>query len=290
MRFTRRGAFLAASAAMLLPCAGLARGDALSRLLPEIEQRLGARLGAYILDTGSNRLWRHRADERFPMCSTFKALASGAILARVDAGQEQLDRRVVIAPGDIVTYSPVTEKRVGGAGMTLAEICVAAVTQSDNTAGNILIDSLGGPGGITDFARGLGDAVTRLDRRETALNEARPGDPRDTTSPAAMAANLQALVLGERLSPASRKLFAEWLVANRTGDAKLRAGLPKSWRVGDKTGGGDFGTMNDIALIWPSASKPVIASIYMTETKASFDTRNAAFAEIGRALAASLGS
>ncbi|WP_428246487.1 class A beta-lactamase [Ferrovibrio sp.] len=288
MSFTRRGAFIAASAAILLPRRGLARGDALAKLLPEIEQRLGARFGAYLLDTQSNRLWQHRANERFPMCSTFKALACGAILARVDAGQEKLDRRIVISREDIVSYSPVTETRIGGTGMTLAEVCIAAVTQSDNTAGNILIDSLGGPGGVTDFARGLGDAVTRLDRRETALNEAKPGDPRDTTSPAAMAASLQALALGDRLSPVSRVQFVEWLVANRTGDAKLRAGLPKSWRIGDKTGGGDFGTMNDIALIWPPGSKPVIASLYMTETKASFDVRNAAFAEIGRALAASL--
>lgn len=293
---TRRGfsamvGFLLAGGAIMRPGivqAALGSGEDLAGKLVEVERRLGARLGAAILDTESGRRWSHRADERFPLCSTFKAIACGAVLAKVDAGREDLERRIRFEAADVVTYSPVTQDRVGGAGMTLAEICEAAMTRSDNTAGNIILDSLGGPSGVTEFARSLGDDVTRLDRRETDLNEATPGDPRDTTSPAAMVANLESLVLGDILSPPSRDRLTAWLVSNKTGDAKLRAGLPKDWRIGDKTGGGDYGTMNDVAVIWPPNRKPTIVSIYMTETKASFDDRNAAIAEIGRTLKTAL--
>nr|WP_247881146.1 class A beta-lactamase [Skermanella sp. TT6] len=298
MTVTRRGfsamvgSLLAGGAIMrpgIVPAAAGSGGD-LAGKLAEVERRLGARLGAAILDTESGRRWSHRADERFPLCSTFKAIACGAVLAKADAGREDLERRIRFEAADVVTYSPVTQDRVGGAGMTLAEICEAAMTRSDNTAGNIILDSLGGPSGVTEFARSLGDDVTRLDRRETDLNEATPGDPRDTTSPAAMVANLESLVLGNVLSPPSRDRLTAWLVSNKTGDAKLRAGLPKDWRIGDKTGGGDHGTMNDVAVIWPPNRKPTIVSIYMTETKASFDDRNAAIAEIGRALKIALGA
>ena len=298
MTVTRRGfsamvgSLLAGGAIMrpgIVPAAPGSGGD-LAGKLAEVERRLGARLGAAILDTESGRRWSHRADERFSLCSTFKAIACGAVLAKADAGREDLERRIRFEAADVVTYSPVTQDRIGGAGMTLAEICEAAMTRSDNTAGNIILDSLGGPSGVTEFARSLGDDVTRLDRRETDLNEATPGDPRDTTSPAAMVANLESLVLGNVLSPPSRDRLTAWLVSNKTGDAKLRAGLPKDWRIGDKTGGGDHGTMNDVAVIWPPNRKPTIVSIYMTETKASFDDRNAAIAEIGWALKIALGA
>jgi beta-lactamase class A len=262
--------------------------DALARTLADVERKLAARLGAVVLDTHSGRTWTQRAGERFPLCSTFKAIAAGAVLARVDAGTESLDRRIRFETADVVTYSPVTKDRAGGEGMTLAELCEAAITLSDNTAGNMILKSIGGPPGFTDFVRSLGDTVTRLDRWETELNEAQPGDPRDTTMPQAMAGNLQALVLGSTLSSASRDRLAAWLVANKTGNAKLRAGLPKEWRIGDKTGAGNFGTMNDVAVIWPPGRRPVIVSIYMTETKASFDDRNAGIAEIARSLRVAL--
>ncbi|HWK45586.1 MAG TPA: class A beta-lactamase [Stellaceae bacterium] len=263
-------------------------GDALIGKLAEIEKAVGARLGVAVLDTETGRRWSHRSTERFPLCSTFKVIACGAVLARVDAGREDLTRRIRFEAGEVVTYSPVTKGRVGGDGMTLAEVCEAALTQSDNTAGNMILKSLGGPSGVTDFARALGDRMTRLDRWETELNEATPGDPRDTTTPAAMVANLRSLVVEGGLSPRSRDQLATWLVSNKTGDAKLRAGLPRDWRIGDKTGGGDYGTMNDVAVIWPPRRKPVIVSVYMTETKASFDDRNAAIAAIGRAVKAAL--
>ncbi|WP_062208280.1 class A beta-lactamase [Aureimonas sp. AU12] len=274
-----------------LPRAAAAQADepeAFSHLTERIETRLGARLGVFALDTGSGRRWEHRANERFPMCSTFKVVACGAVLARVDAGAENLDRRIRFETSDLVPYSPETERHVGGDGMTLRAICEAAMTQSDNTAANLILASLGGPAAVTAYARSIGDQETRLDRIETALNEATPGDPRDTTTPAAMAGNLRALAFGDALSPTSRVVLTGWMVANRTGGAKLRAGLPDGWRVGDKTGGGDHGTMNDVAVIWPAGGEPVIIAVYMTETAASFDDRNAGIAEIGRGLARAL--
>ncbi|SEQ92579.1 beta-lactamase class A [Faunimonas pinastri] len=293
LTLTRRGFAVFAGSALaggVLGRSGLARAaqrDALAASFASIEKRLQARLGVAILDTETRRAWKHRAAERFPLCSTFKLLAAGAVLAKVDAGDEDPARRIRFGKADVVTYSPVTQHHVGD-GMTLAEISAAALTQSDNTAGNLILDSIGGPEAVTRFARSLGDEVTRLDRRETALNEATPGDPRDTTSPEAMVADLGALLLGPTLSGRSREQLAAWMVANETGGAKLRAGLPKDWRVGDKTGGGDHGAMADVAIAWPPNRKPVIAAVYITETEASFDDRNAAIAEIGRALASAL--
>lgn len=170
------------------------RGD-----IARIETESGGRLGVAVLDTLTDARFGHRADERFPMCSTFKLLAAAAILARVDAKQEQLDRRIEFASADVVVNSRVTKDHVGAPGMSLAELCEAAMTMSDNTAGNLLLASLGGPQGLTAYARSLGDTVTRLDRIEPELNEAAPGDARDTTTPAAMAANVRALVPGIRV-------------------------------------------------------------------------------------------
>jgi beta-lactamase class A len=162
------------------------------------------------------------------------------------------------------------------------------MTTSDNTAGNLILSSLGGPSAVTAYAQSLGDPVTRLDRIETALNEATPGDPRDTTTPAAMAANLQSLVLGDGLSPRSRDHLSAWLVANKTGGAKLRTGLSKDWRVGDKTGGGGFGTTNDIALIWPPGRAPLVVCVYLTDTKAPAELRDQTIAAVARAVESTL--
>ena len=257
--------------------------------LARIEAGSGGRLGVAILDTATGARSGHRADERFPMCSTFKLLATGAVLARVDAGRERLDRRIRFAAADLVAYSPVTQQHADGEGMTLAEICEAALTYSDNTAANLLLAALGGPSIITAFARTLGDRVTRLDRIEPALNEAIPGDPRDVTTPGAMLADLRRLALGDVLSAASRGQFIRWLMANKTGDGRLRAGLPAGWRVGDKTGSGDHGSTNDVALIWPPDRAPILVSVYLTETKAPSDRRNATLAAVGRAVAEAVG-
>jgi beta-lactamase class A len=239
-------------------------------------------LGVALIDTATGQQAGHRMAARFPMCSTFKVLAASAILKRVDEGKEKLERRVVYQKSDLVTYSPTTEKHVGG-GMTLAEICEAAITLSDNTAGNLMLANIGGPAGLTAFARSIGDPVTRLDRIETELNEATPGDPRDTTTPEAMAKNLRALMLGNVLSAGSRHQLTAWLVGNKTGDARLRAGLP-GWRIGDKTGSGEHGTANDVAVLWPPGRAPMVVTVYLTNTSASAERRNAAIAEVGRAI------
>lgn len=259
----------------------------LAQDLARIELESGGRLGVAVLDTGSGARIEHRGDERFPMCSTFKLLGSAAVLKRVDQGQEKLDRRIVFQAKDIVANSPITEKHVGGDGMTLAEICEAAMTVSDNTAGNLILASLGGPQGITDYARSLGDRFTRLDRFETELNEALPDDPRDTTTPLAMLGNLRKLVLGDALSAASKDQLTKWLLANKTGDTRVRAHLPPGWRTGDKTGSGDRGTTNDIGVLWPAEGAPIVVTIYLTGTEASAEKRSATIAAVGKAIASS---
>src|SRR5262245_1483742 len=192
-----------------------------------IERRLGGRLGVAALDTGSGRRIAHRGDERFAMCSTFKFLASAAILARVDAKAERLDRLVRYTQKDLLEYAPIAKEHVAE-GMTIEALCAAAVSYSDNTAANLLLAALGGPAAVTTFARSLGDAVTRLDRIEPALNEVPAGEVRDTTSPSSMLKNLQTLLLATRaLSEPSRQRLTKWLVENTTGNDRLRAGLPK---------------------------------------------------------------
>ena len=256
--------------------------------LDKIEVESAGRLGVAVLDTLSGERTGRRVDERFPMCSTFKLLATAAILARVDAQRERLDRRINFAASEVVVNSPVTKDRHGGTGMSLAELCEAAMTVSDNTAGNLLLASLGGPAGLTAYARSLGDTVTRLDRIEPELNEAVPGDRRDTTTPGAMLANLRTLALGNALSAKSRDQLVQWLVGNKTGDTRLRAGFPAGWRVGDKTGAGEHGTTNDVGLIWPPDRAPVIVAVYLTGTSATGERRNATLAAVGRAVTSAL--
>lgn len=253
--------------------------------LAKIEEASGGRLGVAILDTTTGAWVGHRSRERFPMCSTFKPLAVGAVLARTDQGKEQLERIVRYTQKDIVTYSPVTEKWVD-AGMSIKELCAAAITLSDNTAGNLLLDSLGGPTALNAFARTLGDEATRLDRIEPDLNEALPGDPRDTTTPANILSDLRELVLGNALSVPSRSQLAEWMIHNKTGDARLRAGLPAGWKVADKTGSGARGTTNDLAILWPPQRGPVLVSVYLTGTAADDDHRNGTIAAVGAEVAA----
>jgi beta-lactamase class A len=261
-------------------------GDTLARL----EAESHGRLGVSILDTQTGARIGQRASERFPMCSTFKLLLVGGTLARIDGGHEQLTRRIKFTAADVVAYSPVTEKHVGAAGMSVTQLCAAALTRSDNTAANLLLAALGGPAALTSYARSIGDGTTRLDRIEPDLNEATPDDPRDTTTPDAMLTNIWALAVGNVLKEASCARMAAWLVDNKTGDARLRAGLPKAWRVGDKTGSGEHGSTNDVAIIWPPHRKPVIVSVYLTNTTATAEQCNATLAAIGRAVADDLTS
>ncbi len=260
----------------------------LNQSFAAIEAKTGGRLGVAVRDTRSSVSADWRGEERFPLCSTFKLLAAAAVLAAVDAGKERLDREIAIKPTDILSYAPVTRKRVG-ASMTLAELCEAAITLSDNTAGNLLLAALGGPGVVTTYARSLGDEATRLDRIEPDLNEALPGDPRDTTTPLAMAGDLKALLLGDALAETSRAQLIAWLIANKTGDKRLRAGLPQAWRVGDKTGTGERGTANDVAIAWPAGRPPVLIAAYLTGTSVAREEQEAALAHVGQAIAAAIG-
>ena len=251
------------------------------------ETQGAGRLGVAILDTETGQRFGWRAEERFPVTSTFKFILAAAILAEVDRSRERLDRRIPITAADMVEYAPVTGKRVGEE-LTVSELCEATMIWSDNPAANLLLPIVGGPAGLTGFARGLGDAEFRLDRTETALNEATPGDPRDTTTPCAMLGSLDRLLLGDALLPGSRTTLTDWLLGCRTGDQKIRAGLPKDWRCGDKTGGGSYGTNNDIAILWPPGRRPILVASYLTQTNAPLEARNAALASVGRAIAAAL--
>jgi len=259
-------------------------GDELAERWRGIEASVGGRLGVAVLDTATGELAGHRLDERFPLCSTFKALAAAQVLARVDTGEERLDRRIVVRRADLLEWAPVTGKRVGGAGMTVRELCEAAITVSDNTAANLLLASAGGPAALTAFVRRLGDGVTRLDRIEPALNESTPGDPRDTSTPRAMVHTLRRVMLGDALSAAGRAQLVQWMAANAVGARRLRAGLPAGWRVADKTGTGRLGSTNDVGVLWPPQRAPLVVAAYLTGTQASGDAREAALAGVARSL------
>jgi beta-lactamase class A len=278
IRLSRR-ALLAGVAAAIVPVP-----DAASDLAA-IERRLGGRLGVAAVDTGSGRRIVHRPSERFAMCSTFKFLAAAAVLARVDAKTERLDRLVRYARKDVLEYAPIAKDHVND-GMTIEALCAAAIEYSDNTAGNLLLTALGGPQGVTAFARRLGDAVTRLDRNEPSLNEVPSGEVRDTTSPASMAHDVQALLVDSTvLSESSRALLEKWMIGNTTGNERLRAGLPDDWRVGDKTGTGPHGATNDIAIAWPPGRAPLIISAFFWGSKAPQADLNRALADVARIVA-----
>jgi beta-lactamase class A len=284
----RRSFLLAASAA---PFAGTAWAkdkatQALEQALRGVESRVGGRLGVAALDTGSGRLAARRGRERFPMCSTFKLLLAAHVLRRVDQGLEQLDHRIAYTRADLLDYSPVTGPHAQDGGMTVAELCEAAMVLSDNTAANLLLARQGGPQALTGWVRSLGDPATRLDRNEPSLNDVPPGDERDTTTPLTMLHTLQAVALGETLSPASRDLLQGWLLGNRTGGQRLRAGLPDGWRAGNKTGTGPRGTINDIGVLWPPGRAPVVVTCYLTGSPGAEARREAAIAEVGKLVAA----
>lgn len=296
--FTRRnvmrtGAAFAGAAfvlpSLLAPVRAAAVPEGLAKALATAETTLKARVGMAVLDAKGTPLWLHHADDLFPLNSTFKAFAAAAVLARIDAGSDKPDRVVRFAKGDLVTYSPVTETRLE-TGMTLSEICAAALAMSDNTAGNLMLDAIDGPAGLTAFLRKSGDTVSRLDRRETDLNEATPGDPRDTTTPAAAAATLHRLLFGSVLSDKSRKQLLAWMEGNKVGGPLFRSALPEGWRIADRTGAGGHGSRSIIAALMPPGRDPVVAGLYLTGTEATMDERNAAVAAVGAALVSALSS
>ncbi|WJE55878.1 class A beta-lactamase (plasmid) [Bacillus cereus] len=235
----------------------------------QLEKKFDARIGVYAIDTGTNQTVAYRPDERFAYTSTFKALAAGAVLQQNSI--DQLNKVITYTKDDLVTYSPITEKHLD-TGMTLWEIADAAIRYSDNTAGNLLFKELDGPKGFEKKLRQIGDRVTKVDRFEPDLNEATPGDIRDTSTAKALATNLKAFTVGNVLPTDKRKILTDWMRGNTTGDQLIRAGVPKDWEVGDKTGAGSYGTRNDIAIVWPPNREPIIIAIL-----SSRDTKNATY-------------
>lgn len=256
--------------------------------LSKLEAHSGGRLGVAVRDTGSGAQLLYRADERFPLCSTFKLLLAAYVLHRVEQGAEALERRVSYPASVLVTHSPRTAPHAEGAspggGLTVAQLCEATLVISDNAAANLLLARHGGPEGLTAWLRSLGDAQTRLDRWETELNSALPGDLRDTTTPQAMLGTMGKVLLGNALAPASRTQLQTWIRGNLTGDHTLRAGFPASWAVGDKTGSGDRATRNDVAIVWPAEGRPplLVASYLTGAQKLTPAQRDEVHAEVAR--------
>ncbi|WP_282026111.1 class A beta-lactamase [Limimaricola cinnabarinus] len=246
-----------------------------------IELSLRGTLGVSVLDTGSGRKSGWLEDDRFPLNSTFKFLLAGAVLMEADGGREDLERRVEVHRKDLLPWSPVTETAVGTT-MSVADLCAAAMTRSDNAAANLLLAQLGGPKALTATLRGLGDVVTRIDRLEPEINNVAPGDPRDTTTPASMISHLKGFLLEPRLKARSRSLMLDWMVANTTGDARIRAGVPPGWTVGDRTGSGPRGETSDIAIVLPPDRAPMLMAVYIAGTERTNAESSARHAELAR--------
>ncbi len=265
------------------PVLVLADSNDVTARLADLERKCGGRLGVAALDIDGGHRVSHRGDERFLMCSTFKFLLVAAVLTRVDQGKENFDRRIVFKRNVVLNYAPMTEHHVGPPGMTIAQLCEAAITLSDNTAANLLLASIGGPSSVTQYARSLGDPFTLLDRFEPALN------PYDGTTPNATLADMQKILLGPTLSQFSRERLIKWMLDCQTGLRSLRSGFPVGWRVGDKTGqwdGTDVGANNDIAVAWPPERKPLLVTAYCDNARASATARKAVLAEVARVVSA----
>lgn len=254
-------------------------------LFKSLENEYDARLGVYAIDTGSGETIAYRADERFAYTSTFKALASGAVLLQNSI--EEIDEVISYSAEDLVTYSPITEKHVS-TGMTLRDIMDAAIRYSDNTAGNLLLEQLGGPEGFEAALRQIGDTVTQADRYETELNEAMPGDDRDTSTARALATSLNAFALGDVLPKDKQTILTDMLRGNTTGDELIRAAVPEGWAVGDKTGAGSYGTRNDLAIVWPPEGDPVVLAVLSSRDTQDAEYDNALIAKAAEAALSAL--
>jgi len=287
---SRRGLLTAGAGALLLPPVSSSSSSSLYPL-SALERSYDGRIGAFALDTATGRVAAYRSRERFPLLSTFKLLAASKILRLArHAEPGLLDRVVHWTQADVLPSSPITAQHVAD-GMTVADLCAAAIEYSDNTAGNMLLRQIGGPPAVTRFARSLGDPVTRLDRWETALNDWTPGNPRDTTTPAAMGTDVRLLTTGAALHPDDRTRLIGWMRQTVTGGARIRAGLPPDWVIGDKTGSTTaHGGANDIAVAWPpGATKPLVIAIYTNRTAADGVFDNAVLARTATLLAVALG-
>ena len=292
LNHVRRHLLLASGAAMLCPAPLLFAAPATSLAaahtqLAALEQAAGGRLGVAAWRQGSELRVAYRADERFPLASTFKAMLAGAVLARSVSQPGLLDQHVRYEKKELVTYSPITEKHLAD-GMSVADLCAATLQYSDNSAANFLMTLLGGPQAVTAFARSIGNTVFQLERWETELNSAIPGEVRDTASPASMAHSLQQLLLGNSLPAPQRQQLDAWMRGNTTGDKRIRAGVPAGWQVADKTGSGAYGSVNDIGVAYPPSGAPLVIAVYYTREQKKADTNQDIITAATRIVAAAL--
>ena len=257
---------------------------AFSNFLASKEQDIGGRIGVMAIDIQSGRTWQYRPHERFPMMSTFKPLACAHMLTLAEKGKLDPNDPIPIHETDLVPYAPVTAGLVGGKGLSLMELCEATLRTSDNVAANLILRATGGPLALTEYLRSLGDQITRLDRVEVDLNEAKPGDPRDTTTPAAMVALLKKLLLGQGLSETVQEQLKKWMIANAVSDTMLRSVLPEGWSIADRSGAGQNGSRAISAVVWKNDGAPVVVAIYVTQARADISKLNAVTAEIGSQL------
>lgn len=284
MTLARRN-FLASPACL----AGWAVAAEAPKPLLTYEETTGGRIGLYAENVATGAAIAWRAQDRFVMCSTFKASLAGFVLSRADAGLDRLDDLVRFGADDLQSHAPVARMHLSRGALSVGELCAAAVEYSDNTCANLLLARVGGPAQLTRFWRTLGDDKSRLDDDEPMLNRTPLGEPQNTTTPAAMAGNLRRLLLGDALSASSRDRLTGWLVGSKTGADRLRAGLPASWSVGDKTGSNGRDAFGDIAVTWPSRSTPIVVCAYTRGGAPTAEVVAATFKEIGALVASRLG-
>lgn len=245
------------------------------------ERDSGGRIGLYAknLTSGAELAWR--ADDRFVMCSTFKASLAACVLARVDRGDDRLDAMIPFTAKDLLEYAPVAKENLAKGSESVGEMAKAMVELSDNTYANLLLSRVGGPAALTAFWRANGDTTSRLDRDEPGLNFTPLEGIDDTTTPRAMAANVQRFTLGDTLKPGSRAQLTEWMVNCKTGAKRLRAGLPPAWTIGDKTGSNGKEAAGDIAVAWPRPDTPIIIAAYTRGGKPTTAQIETVFKAIG---------
>lgn len=277
---------LAASTGVLGAGTAGATGSGEDPAVRELERVYDVTLGVSATNLATGARLAHRAGDRFPILSVFKSVAAAAVLRDLD--EARLDHRVWYPPADIVLNSPITAEHVD-TGMTVAELCDAAIRFSDNAAGNLLLREIGGPRGLTAFARSVGDRATRLDRWEIELNSAEPGDPRDTSTPAALARTFAGLLVGDLLRPADRRRLRNWMLANTTSGPRFRDALPDGWRLADKTGAGDYGTNNDAGVAWNPAGEPIVIVAMSRRTERDAERVDPALADVARLVVRRLG-
>lgn len=288
--WTRRGILAGSAAVGLVGCSGaekVGKAAEFVSAIADLQKRHGGRIGVSAI-SGDARL-NANSDERFAMCSVFKWVLAAAVLQQADQARLELSQSLTLKKEDLLPHAPVTSQHLADGKMTIADLCSAAVTVSDNTAANLLYPMVGGPSGLTAFVRQLGDTVTRFDRTEPTLNNNVEGDPQDTSTPAAMTALLQTVYGGTVLKPESLAQLQAWMVQCSTGAQRIRAAVPADWTAGDKTGTGENGAANDVAVLWPPKKPPVYLTVFTSGGVLDADGHNAIIAEAAKAVLQALG-